>query len=133
MKHIGRVLKKHIESAGLKKNEVAAAAGISHNYLSAVFNKRTIDALLLERLYVAAGLNPGIVFDAQPSSYKNCSDISSLSVFGASTIAIGDTESLLIKLEEKDKLLEEKERTIKILMAQLGMSNPEQNRNNNIK
>lgn len=133
MKHVGQLLKKHIESHGIKKNEVAKAAGISFNYLSTIFAKPSIDAQLLEKLYIAAGLNPAIVFDASVGGYKNMSEISSTAVLGTSTITIGEAASLKMLLEEKDKQLEEKERTIRILMAQLGLPVLEQNGNNNIK
>lgn len=132
MKHVGHVLKEHIEKTGIKKGDVAAAAGISYNYLSTIFNKPTIDALLLEKLFVAAGLNPAVVFDSAGSCYKNYSEISSTAVLGTSTITIGEAESLRMLIDEKDKRLEEKERTIKILMAQRGLPAPEQNGNNNI-
>ena len=36
MRHIGSILKEHIEKNGLKKGEVANKVGITYNYLSTI-------------------------------------------------------------------------------------------------
>ena len=43
MKHLGQLLKKHIETNNIKKRDVADAVGITYNYLSTVFNKPSFD------------------------------------------------------------------------------------------
>ena len=47
MKHIGSILKEHIEKMGLKKGDVATKAGITYNYLSTIFKQSSCDAALL--------------------------------------------------------------------------------------
>lgn len=115
MKHIGETLLNHIESKHLKKKEVADAAGITTNYLSTIFHKETIDADLLERLCRATGMSPMAVFEYPYSIHKEYSDITASTVVGAATVTIGQEKSLR-------ELLAEKERTIKILMHALGIS-----------
>lgn len=115
MKHVGQLLKKHIEDNHLKKGQVAAKAGISYNYLSTIFKQESIDASLLERLFVAAGLNPAVVFDVPTGVNKNYSDIQANTVVGPATVMIGAEQKALLDL------LAEKERLIQVLIAASGL------------
>lgn len=126
MKHIGSLLKEHIERNGLKKGEIAAAAGISYNYLSTIFKERTIKADLLERLFVAAGLHPAIVFDVPEQVSKNFSDIVAQTRMGNASVQINQSPDMTKLLEAKDNIIKEKERTIQILMANAGIVVPGQ-------
>lgn len=117
MKHIGQILKKHIETNHLKKGQIASQAGISYNYLSTIFKQASCDADLLERLYVAAGLHPGIVFDVPEQVNKNFSDIYAHTMLGNASIQINQYENLRELLAEKERIIAEKERTIQILMG----------------
>ncbi len=133
MKHVGQLLKKHIEDNHLKKGQIAAQAGISYNYLSTIFKQESIDAELLERLFVAAGLHPAIVFDVPEQVSKNFSDIIAQTILGNASVNISQNENLRDLLAEKERIIAEKERTIQILMANSGLSVPGQNRDNNDK
>lgn len=135
MKHAGQILKKQIESLHLKKGDIAKQAGISYNYLSTIFNKKSFDASLLERLYVASGLHPAIVFDVPEHVSKNFSDIKALTTLGNASVQINQDESLRELLSEKDRviaekerIIAEKERTIQILMSLAGPAVSGQNR-----
>lgn len=133
MKHVGQLLKKHIEDNHLKKGEIAKTAGISYNYLSTIFKQPSCDADLLERLYVAAGLHPAIVFDVPEQVSKNFSDIIAQTILGNASVNISQNENLRELLAEKERIISEKERTIQILMANSGLSVPGQNRDNHDK
>lgn len=133
MKHVGKLLKKHIEDNHLKKGQIAAQAGISYNYLSTIFKQESIDAELLERLFVAAGLHPAIVFDVPEQVSKNFSDIIAQTILGNASVNISQNENLRDLLAEKERIIAEKERTIQILMSNSGLSVPGQNRDNNDK
>lgn len=133
MKHVGQLLKKHIEDNHLKKGQIAAQAGISYNYLSTIFKQESIDAELLERLFVAAGLHPAIVFDVPEQVSKNFSDIIAQTILGNASVNISQNENLRELLAEKERIIAEKERTIQILMSNSGLSVPGQNRDNNDK
>lgn len=115
MKHLGQLLKKHIETNNLKKRDVSAAAGITSNYLSTLFNKETMDCELWEKLCLATGINPAVAFDVPLSSSKSYSDIYAQTVLGPATVTIGAEQKTLLDL------LAEKERLIQVLMAASGL------------
>ena len=130
MKHIGSLLKEHIERNGMKKGEIAAAAGISYNYLSTIFKQDTIQADLLERLFVAAGLHPAVVFDVPEQVSKNFSDIVAQTRKGNASVLMNQSPDMTKLLEAKDNIIREKERTIQILLTHAGVKIPGQNRDN---
>lgn len=113
MKHFGAILKKHIETNGLKKGDIAQGAGITYNYLSNIFNKESIDAKLMEKLCIVAGLSPMLVFEGVPYPQKINSDNHAEAILGAASISFGANEALY------KALLDEKERYIKSLEAQI--------------
>ncbi|MDE7025636.1 MAG: helix-turn-helix domain-containing protein [Paramuribaculum sp.] len=115
MKHLGQLLKKHIETNNLKKRDVSAAAGITSNYLSTLFNKETMDCELWEKLCLASGINPAVAFDVPLSSSKSYSDIYAQTVLGPATVTIGAEQKTLLDL------LAEKERLIQVLLAASGL------------
>ena len=115
MKHLGQLLKKHIETNNLKKRDVSAAAGMTSNYLSTLFNKETMDCELWEKLCLASGINPAVAFDVPLSSSKSYSDIYAQTVLGPATVTIGAEQKTLLDL------LAEKERLIQVLMAASGL------------
>lgn len=130
MKHIGQILKQHIEAHHLKKGDVAKRANISYNYLSTIFKQESCDAALLERLYVAAGLNPALVFDIPEQPGKSFSDIAASTFLGDASVQINQCESLRELLAEKERVIAEKERTIQILLGLVAPADPSQNRAN---
>lgn len=130
MKHIGKTLKEHIESHRLVKGEVAKQAGISYNYLSTIFKQESIDAKLLERLCVASGLHPGVVFEVPQEIETMYQDIWAKTLLGNAKVEINSNENLRALLNEKERIIEEKERTIQILMSRAGIQEPGQNRDN---
>lgn len=115
MKHLGQLLKNHIETNNLKKRDVANAAGITYNYLSTVFNKESLDCGLWEKLCAASGMNPAIAFDIPVLGNKSYSDIQANTVVGPATVMIGAEQKSLLDL------LAEKERLIQVLMAASGL------------
>lgn len=116
MKHFGQILKRHIETNGLQKGQVATAAGITYNYLSAIFKKQSVDAELMERLCIAAGLSPYLIFENVPAPLKMNSDNQALGLLGNASINLGNANEKLYL-----DLLAEKERYIKLLERQLGI------------
>lgn len=130
MKHIGKILKEHIESHRLVKGEVAKQAGISYNYLSTIFKQPTLDAGLLEKLCIAIGLHPSEVFDVPEEIETRYQDIWAKTLLGNAKVEINANENLRALLAEKERIIEEKERTIQILMGQAGYAVPGQNRDN---
>ena len=130
MKHIGQTLKEYIESHQLVKGEVAKQVGISYNYLSTIFKQPSLDAKLLEKLCVAIGLHPSEVFDVPEEIENRYKDIWAKTLLGNAKVEINASENLRALIAEKERIIEEKERTIQILMRQAGLAVPGQNRDN---
>ena len=122
MKHIGSILKEHIEKNGLKKGDVATKAGITYNYLSTIFKQSSCDAALLEKLYVAVGLHPGIVFEVPDGISINTSEVYAKNFIGHASVSMGASDAMEALIEEKDKLIAEKERTIQLLLSQTNIN-----------
>lgn len=130
MKHIGKILKEHIESHRLVKGEVAKQVGISYNYLSTIFKQPSLDAGLLEKICVAIGLHPSEVFEVPEEIETRYQDIWAKTLLGNAKVEINANENLRALLAEKERIIEEKERTIQILMGQAVYAVPGQNRDN---
>ena len=92
-----------------------------------------MDAALLEKLYVAVGLHPGIVFDVPQEVNKSFSDISAQTEHGNASVKITNGENFREIIEAQKNLIAEKERTIQILMSASNIVVPGQNRDNNNK
>lgn len=116
MKHLGQILKNHVEANHLKKRDVADAVGITYNYLSTVFTKKSIDCELWEKLCNASGLNPAVIFET-PDELDNIplGNATPASECGFHKPKTSDRETLL-------ELLAEKERLIQVLLATSGIN-----------
>ena len=122
MKHIGSFLKEHIEKNGYKKGEVANKVGITYNYLSTIFKQSSCDAALLEKLYVAVGLHPGLVFEVPDGISINSSEVYAKNFIGRASVSMGANDAMKALIDEKDKLIAEKERTIQLLLTQININ-----------
>lgn len=114
MKHLGKLIKNHIETNKLVKKVVAEKVGISPTYLSTLFNEESMDCLLFEKICHAIKLHPATGFDEPLPGSKVLSDIKAETVIGPATVTIGETKAL-------QDLLAEKERVIQILLATTGI------------
>jgi DNA-binding Xre family transcriptional regulator len=102
MRHLGQTLKEHIESNHITKTDVASKVGIAPTYLSTIFNKASIDCELWEKLCNACNLSP---MEAFTDSYN--------------PVTCKNYSASAEKIKALEMLLDEKERTIRILMRQL--------------
>ncbi len=114
MKHLGKLIKNHIEDNKLVKKTVAEQVGVSPTYLSTLFNQESMDCLLFEKICHAIGLHPAAGFDKPMPASKILSDIYAKTVIGPATVTIGETKAL-------QDLLAEKERMIQVLLAASGI------------
>lgn len=133
MKHIGKTLKEYIESHKLVKGEVAKQAGISYNYLSTIFKQPSLDAGLLEKLCVAIGLHPSEMFEVPEEITNSYQDVWARTLLGNAKVEINSNENLRALLAEKERIIEEKERLIQILLSQGGITVTGQNRDSHDK
>lgn len=115
MKHIGHELFSIIEQKKLVKKEIADKVGITPVYFSAIMRKDSIDAELLEKICKAIGITPAYFFDDFSDSKNVIGDVSNTAIGSIASVNISQGEVELLK-----SMLEEKERTIKILMQAKG-------------
>ena len=125
MKHVGEILKTHIESNQLVKKEVAACVGITYNYLSTIFQKPTIDCELLEKFCNCLHISPLMFFDVEQTSeynYKSNNQVRTKN--GKAELHIDShnngNEALLA---EKDRVITTQAETISLLKQMLGLRN----------
>lgn len=116
MKHVGNEADMIIRRKRLKKKDIAEKMGITDVYLSQIFKKESIDASLLEKLSQA--IRVPITYWFEINDFANQSiangDGSAASVYGNATA--GELADKDKEIEHLKQLLEEKERTIQILM-----------------
>lgn len=115
MKHIGRELYNIIEQKNLVKKDVAEQIGITPVYFSAIMKKRTIHADMLERICKAIGISPAYFFDDYVEIKNVIGDVNNTAIMGVASVNISQGEVDMLKA-----MIEEKERTIRILMHAKG-------------
>ena len=115
MLHIGNEIKKAIESNHLVKQDVAEQLGVSPTYLARMFNQNDMKCSMLDRVSKVIGLSVSHIFEQD--GQVSVQNVSANSVIGNAKAEVNVTPGEVATLRE---LLAEKERTIQILMAQIG-------------
>ena len=100
------------------RKDIAKEVGITPTYLSAIVRKNSIDCELLDKICKAIGISASYFFDDTHGNHV--SDISATTLFGNANVNITQGEVKMLK-----ELLAEKERTIKILMAERNIDRAE--------
>lgn len=122
MKHIGRELYQIIDKKQLVKKKIAEKIGMEPSQFNQLMHRESIDAKLLERICKAIYISPGYFFDDWPSEKYTIGEIHNQTVNGNAQVNIGQNVKHLENiLAEKDRLIEEKERLIKILSLKAGI------------
>lgn len=116
MKHIGSTVKSLVEARGIKKAQFALDIGLQHaESLSRIFRSGSVQCDMLERICRVLNINPGFFFDdaaEQPQATAQASTV----IGNASASAVAQTAEIATLRE----LLAEKERTIQILLREIG-------------
>jgi transcriptional regulator with XRE-family HTH domain len=115
MLHIGNEIKKAIESNHLVKQDVAEQLGVSPTYLARMFNQNDMKCSMLDRVSKVIGLSVSHIFEQE--GQVSVQNVSANSVIGNAKAEVNVTPGEVATLRE---LLAEKERTIQILMTQIG-------------
>lgn len=115
MLHIGNEIKKVIESNHLVKQDVAEQLGVTPTYLARMFNQSDMKCSSLDRVCKVIGLSAAHIFEQE--SLVNVQNVSANSIIGNAKAELNVTPGEVATLRE---LLDEKERTIRILLAQIG-------------
>ena len=115
MLHIGNEIKKRIEENHLVKQDVAAQLGVTPTYLTRMFHLPDMKCSSLDKVCKVIGLSPSRIFEE--NGQVNVQNVSANSYLGDATAEVNITPGEVATLRE---LLVEKERTIQILLAQIG-------------
>ena len=115
MLHIVNEIKKIIESNHLVKQDVAEQLGVTPTYLARMFNQSDMKCSSLDRVCKVIGLSAAHIFEQE--SQVNVQNVSANSIIGNAKAELNVTPGEVATLRE---LLDEKERTIRILLAQIG-------------
>lgn len=115
MKHIGEEIHRIIESKHLVKKIVAENCGMTYANLANIKKKSTIDCQLLETICKAIDVSPSYFFDDYQENNK-VGDVNTNVGIGSATVNISQGEVQMLR-----QMLEEKERTIQILMRAKGL------------
>lgn len=118
MKNIGPELNRIMTERRIVRKDIAKEVGITPTYLSAIVRKNSIDRELLDKICKAIGISASYFFDDTHGNHV--SDISATTLFGNANVNITQGEVKMLK-----ELLAEKERTIKILMAERNIDRAE--------
>lgn len=128
MKHIGNQIKQILEARKIVKKQFASELGMSELNLYKILRKESIDAALLYKIACTLSVPIDVFFDEIPSSIPDVGHKVSGSqnhVAGNISVHLESVElrnakvqiSFLQKeIEDKTRLIEEKERVIKLLM-----------------
>ena len=115
MLHIGNEIKKRIEENHLVKQDVAAQLGVTPTYLTRMFHQSDMKCSSLDKVCKVIGLSASHIFEE--NGQVNVQNVSANSYHGDATAEVNITPGEVATLRE---LLGEKERTIQILLAQIG-------------
>lgn len=123
----GKRLKEKVLMANVPLTVIAERMGITAQSLNSCFKGKDVRSNTIERIAEALGVNMSFFYPADDSKNAIASGDSAVAVntnTGSISASTGDTVILQERvkllerlLDEKDKQLEDKERTIKILMG----------------
>ena len=116
MKHIGKTVKALVEQKGLKKAQFSREIGLAHaESLSRLFKSETVQCDVLEKICQVLDVHPAYFFD---DSGDGSVAIAEASTFIGNASANAGTQSA--EVATLRELLNEKERTIQILLGKIG-------------
>ena len=111
----GNRLKEILYERKVSQSQIAKQLGVSQQSFNQMLAAADIKSSLLERIAEALGENMSLFYHMEPANVT-ISDHGGVSIAGNNNIA-GNTDAILQeRVKMLEKLLEEKERTIKILM-----------------
>ena len=106
----------YVASNKLGKGEIAERCGISRTTLDNVLSGADVKISTVEKLASVLGGSVGSFFDEQPTSTANASGDRSVAAIN-SEISVGENLADSERVAYLERILEEKERTIQILMS----------------
>lgn len=110
---IGPELKRIIEAKHIIKKDIASQIGVTPTYISQIMQKESIDCALLDKICKVIGV-PASHFFGETAQTNQAN---ATTIIGNAEAVAGATPNEVATLRE---LLAEKERTIQILLSQIG-------------
>ena len=111
----GNRLKEILYEKKVSQSQIAKLLGVSQQSFNQMLAAADIKSSLLERIAEALGENMSLFYPVEPANVT-ISDHGGVSIAGNNNIAGSNNAVLQERVAMLEKLLEEKERTIKILM-----------------
>lgn len=111
----GNRLKEILYEKKVSQSHVAKLLGVSQQSFNQMLAAADIKSSLLERIAEALGENMSLFYPLEPASVT-VSDHGSVSIAGNNNIAGSNNAVLQERVKMLEKLLDEKERLIKVLM-----------------
>jgi transcriptional regulator with XRE-family HTH domain len=113
----GKDLKERISRQGISALTIAKRLGISPQALNSTFNAADVKSGTLERIAEAIGVDMSFFYPMDGNSAV-ASGNGSMAVNGNNNVAVNDSAPVLLeRVRMLEKLLDEKERLIKVLMG----------------
>lgn len=112
------IIRQLVESKGMSLRQMCVKAGISEQSIQKIFRQNTCSLKTLEKISLALGVSPTIFFDDKDENTPSENDI--FSNGGGNEVNSGDIiipQEVLQMLNDKDKALLEKDKTIKELIS----------------
>ncbi len=116
MKNVGEMLQKILKQRGLNQIQAAEKVGLTRVWFNKIVHKEDVNCSTLEKICYGLGLSPAIFFDAEWDADADGNKTNG----GKSAIS---EEILKRENELLKKLLDEKERTIAILLGEYSGQN----------
>lgn len=117
----GRTLKERIDALGITQRKLAELIGVTPQTINAILTAKDVRTSTIERIASVTNMPIGFFFSEEPDKQSAVANgDGSVAVTGnnnvAGNVTMGDAAVLQERINMLERLLEEKERTIKILM-----------------
>ncbi len=122
MKHIGNELNRIITEKHMEKKAIAEYVGINPSYFIQMLQRSTMDAEKLEKICKYMGISPCYFFDDWPSEKYTIGEVANQILIGDTAVNVRDaSKNLARQLADKERIIAEKERLIRVLISQCGL------------
>lgn len=117
----GKQLKQMIDALGITQRKLADDMGVTPQTISAILAAKDVRTSTVERVASVTNMPIAYFFNEQTDKTNTVASGNGIAVTGnnnvAGNVTTGDTALLTERIAMLERLLDEKERTIKILMA----------------
>ena len=112
----GRELKERVELLGVSQRKLAEMMGVTPQTINAILTAKDVRTSTIERIAIVTGKPISFFFGHGHEAQNAIASEANSEAAIQSTVSQGDSAVLQERVKLLEKLLDEKERTIKILM-----------------